>query len=215
MNLSKETIEVLQNFAEISNPLHFSAGNVIEIINQGRTQFGNAIVAEKFPQDFAIFDLKRFLSAVSVFENPTFKFSDKWVDIIEGARSLRYIFAEPSIIPKARSIKPFDANIEFDLPASVLKEVLKVRNVLSLPNIVFLGKGGKIKFGAENPENPTTDTYYTDMGETNQNFKAIYRIDNMKLLQRDYHVRISKELISEFSTKNLKYWVALESESSF
>ena len=216
MNLSKETIEVLQNFAEINNSLHFSKGSVIETMSfPASAQFAKAVVAEKFPQDFAIYDLKRFLSALSVFENPDLIFKENWVEITENSKTLKYIFAEPSIVQKARTINFPEAEINFVLPAAVLKEVLKARNILSLPNIVFLGEDGKIKFGAENPDNPTTDTYYTDMGETDHEFKAIYKVDNLRLLPGDYEVKISKRLISEFSSKNLKYWVALEDKSQF
>ena len=54
MNISNETIAVLQNFATINNGLQVKAGNVLQTISPGKTVVAIAVVAETF-EDFCVY----------------------------------------------------------------------------------------------------------------------------------------------------------------
>ncbi len=76
---------------------------------------------------------------------------------------------------------------------------------------------GAIRLSVSDPENSTANTYsvIVDGGYTQDTFKYIINIHNLKMISNDYQVKISSKLISEFTSSdgNLKYWVALEKSS--
>jgi len=78
--------------------------------------------------------------------------------------------------------------------------------------------GDVIKISVVDLENPTSNSYSILVdGNYKENFKFIINISNLKMINGDYQVKISKQLISEFTSKdgNLKYWVALEKSSKY
>ena len=54
MNLSKETQDILSNFASISQSINFEPGNIIKIRNESNSFYAVTEVQETFPKDFCI-----------------------------------------------------------------------------------------------------------------------------------------------------------------
>ena len=56
-----------------------------------------------------------------------------------------------------------------------------------------------------------------DGGYNNESFKFIINIANLKMVQGTYNVKISKKLISQFTSEdsNITYWIALEKSSTY
>ena len=66
--------------------------------------------------------------------------------------------------------------------------------------------------------NATSNAFSIDIdGEFKQDavFNFIIDISNLKLLPGDYDVEISSKLVTQFSTDNIKYWIALEKSSTY
>ena len=61
MKFTNNTIALLKNFSAINTNLQFTAGNVIKTISPQKNILARAEVEEDFPQDFAIYDLNKFL----------------------------------------------------------------------------------------------------------------------------------------------------------
>ena len=62
MKLSKETVDVLKNFASINSGIEFKTGNKISTISSSKTVLAKATLKDDFPHDFCVYDLNQFLS---------------------------------------------------------------------------------------------------------------------------------------------------------
>ena len=74
MNLSNETVSVLKNFASINQNLVIKSGNNISTMSAMKNIIASAKVKEKFPTEFAIYDLNEFLASISLFDKPSLDF---------------------------------------------------------------------------------------------------------------------------------------------
>ena len=71
MNLSNDTLEVLDNFADINSGITVKVGQELKTISPMKNIFGTAKVSENFDTEFSIYDLSEFLATLSLFETPT------------------------------------------------------------------------------------------------------------------------------------------------
>jgi hypothetical protein len=93
---------------------------------------------------------------------------------------------------------------------------MKALCVLSLPDLLVVGENGHILLRAGDSRTKGSNHYDIELGETDKIFTAIFKTENLKIASdRDYSVVISSKGISRFSTENLEYFVAIESNSSF
>ena len=83
MKLSNETVTVLKNFSTINQNLVIKMGSEISTMSAMKNIVAKAKVKEDFPQEFAIYDLNEFLSAISLFSKPELEFENDFVMITE------------------------------------------------------------------------------------------------------------------------------------
>lgn len=216
MKLSVRTIQLLKNFANINQSILIRPGNALATMSPSKTVFARATVEESFPKEFAIYDLSKFLSAISLFEDPEFKFKDGHVQIAEGKQSIKYTGADPSFIQAApaQDITPPDQITKFDMPAGVLINVSKAMNVLQLPEFTIRADGERLSVSSSNEKNSATDMYDNVVGDTDKVFNIVFKAENMKLITADYEVTITKRM-GIFKTVDVSYYIACESNSSF
>ena len=81
MIICNDTIEVLKNYAEINQSLLFKQGSQLKTVNEQTNVLSKCTVNETFPQEFAIYDLNKFLGVLSLFSEPDMNFSDNSVSI--------------------------------------------------------------------------------------------------------------------------------------
>ena len=217
MKLNARTTQILKNFASINPSIMFKPGSKLSTISPGKTIMARANIDQEISSVFAIYDLSRFLGTVSLFTDPELNVHDKFMEIKQGARKLNYVFTEPSLIvtPPDKEIKLPDPEVKFSITADELQEVMKALSVLSLPEIAVVGSDGSITVQAVDSKNPTGDVYSVDVGSTDAKFRMIIRAENIKLLPGDYDVEISSKGLSHFSTRDVEYWVAVESNSTY
>ena len=84
MKLSKETTEILKNFAAINPSLVFQPGNVQKTVSPQKTVLAKANISENIGAEFAIYDLSQFISTVSMFVDPDLSFGSESVVISNG-----------------------------------------------------------------------------------------------------------------------------------
>ena len=68
---------------------------------------------------------------------------------------------------------------------------------------------------AVDTKNPSGDVYSIDIGTTDKVFRAVFKSENIKIIPGDYQVSISSAGISQFSGKEVDYWIAVEASSQF
>jgi hypothetical protein len=216
MNISDNTLSVLKNFSGINQNLAVKSGNKIRTISPQKTVMAVAQVEDKFDSPFAIYDLNQFLSAVSLFEKPNFVFEDSNVVVANGKSSIRYFYADESMVMSApeRDIELPDTLVEFKLSVNDLKSTMQAASVLQAPNWSVVGNGSIIEIVVGDVKNSTSNNYRVTVGATSEEFEVVFKVDNLKMMQRDYNVAVSSKGISHFTTEkgDLQYFVATETK---
>lgn len=227
MIICNDTIEVLKNYAEINQSLLFKQGSQLKTVNEQTNVLSKCTVNETFPQEFAIYDLNKFLGVLSLFSEPDMNFSDNSVSIkssidannfVAGDQIAEYQFANKSLFEDEEKILAKDIQLpsieaEFHLQEKYLSQVLRAAAVMGLPEVAVEGvQGGSITMKALDSKT-SIDSFSVDVGTgCASNFKMIFKIENLKLMRGSYDVEISNAGLGHFShsAKELEYWIATE-----
>ena len=220
MKLSKHTLNMLKNFSDINMSIEIKKGNVLRTVSVQKNILAQAELEDEFPKDFAIYELNRFLGAVSLFDDPELEFNAKSVNIGTTKHSADYVYCDPSMIvtPPENNINFPDPEVKFTLTQESLSQVMRASNVLGTPEIAIEGDAGIINIKALDVNNDSTDTFKVVLDEkTDDKFRFVFKTENMKMIPGNYDVEISSKGISHFSLQGqkLEYWIATESTSSF
>jgi len=217
MKIDTNTISVLKNFAKINPSIIVQEGNVLKTMSTNKTILAKANVTTNFGKRFAIYNLDRFLSTISLFNNPELSFGDKSVEISDESKKINYTYADESTIAKTpeKEINLPSVDVTFKLTNDNLKDVDKAAGVLQLPEIVVFGDGSKVYLQAADTKNPSGDVYSVAIGVTDKTFKAIFKHENIRIIPGDYVVSISSKGISNFKGAEAEYWIAVEQSSTF
>lgn len=217
MKLNQRSIQVLKNFASINPSIQFSEGTNLKTISPNKTMMAKAKLQDVIPSTFAIYDLSRFLGVISLFEDPEFVIEERMVNIASPGRTVSYTFADPStiIIPPDREIVLEDPDVTFELKQENFAEIMKALGVMSFPDLVVVGDGGKIFLRATDTKNPSSDKYDIEVGTTDRTFTAVFKTENVKILPASYTVSLSSKGISHFVSDDVEYWISLEANSNF
>jgi hypothetical protein len=218
MKLSENTLSVLKNFASINQGIKITEGNTLSTISPLKTLLSKATISDNFEKSFCIYDLNRFLSVVSLFKEPELEFGDSAVIIKGGKQKVVYRFCQENVIvaAPAKEIQFPDAEVVFNLTQEALGSEIKATGVLQLPEIAIVGEGGKLYMRAVNSKDVGSDEFNEEIGETSQEFTAVFKPDYLsKILTGNYKVEVSSKKISRFSSENMVYWIATESNSTF
>jgi hypothetical protein len=224
LKLSPATITILRNFSNINKSLMFRQGNRLTTISETKATIAEATIAESFKSNFAIYDLPRFLSVLSLFDDPELEIGDKFITIQQDKRKLNYTFAEPSMILSVtkETIGKIKAVVDageakFSLPFNVFSDVNKALLTLKLPEYVVSGDGQEITLKAVDTANPTGDIYAVGVGQTDATFSAVFRSENLKLLPIDYEVQLASRGLAYFKhtptgddTLDVGYYIVAE-----
>ena len=224
MKLSKHTLNMLRNFSDINMSIEIKKGNILRTVSVQKNILAQAELEEDFPQDFAIYELNRFLGAVSLFNDPEFRFNGSSANIGTNTHSVDYVYCDPSMIvtPPVKNITFPDPEVKFTLSQDALSQIMKASNVLGTPEIAVEGgpaPADSIRIKALDVNNDSTDTFKIVLEESysGDKFRFVFKTENMKMVPGNYDVEISSKGIShwELQGQKLQYWIATEASSSF
>ena len=221
MKLNQHTIDTLKNFAGINTNILIKEGDELSTISTMRNIFAKAKVSDSFTNQFGIYDLNEFLSAVSGFSKPELTLKDKYLTISsEGSRSkVKYYYSDPSVIVSPqKEVNMPESDVTFSLTESNYKELLKMAAILKSPDLALIGtKGGDIVLKVCDKKNDTSNSFDIVVGQgATADYTFYFKVENMKMLDGDYDVSVSSKSISHFKNKKLpiEYWIALEPDST-
>ena len=224
MKISEQTKEVLKNFSNINQNLLVKSGTTLTTMSTMKNIVAKAEVKESFPKEFAIYDLNEFLSALSLFGNPDLDFQENYVVITEGKtknKTLKYFYSDPSVIVSpSKEVQMPEAEVSFEFKHDTFNKVAKASAVLGLSDLCVQSTGDTLEVVALDKKTPSSNTYSIELGELPSDgpiFKFYFKVENLKMLSGDYDVEIASSSVAKFSHKtlDLKYWIALESDSSY
>lgn len=221
MKISENTISILRNFSDINANILFTPGKTLQTMSTMKNIMAKADVEENFESEFGVYDLPEFLRALDSFQQPVLNFNGSAnlkIKDEKSSLSARYAFADKSTLRyPTKVISMPDKTITFTLKDSDWESVKKLYTNLSLPDIAIKGENGKIKLVALDKKNSNSNESSVDIGETDLEFTAYIKAENMKIIPGDYDVALSKAKIAHFINRKVKvqYWIALEADSTF
>ena len=219
MKLSENTVNVPRNFATINQGLVFKSGNTLRTVSKQQNVLAKATVKESFDNNFAIYDLNRFLAVLSSMNDPDLTVGTGNVKIASGTSKTTYGLSDETMVVSApdNDISVQNAEVKFTLTKDSLAQVLKLSGVLGLPNIAVRGNRKKISIAAVDVKNQDSDVFSVDVGDTDAEFQFIFVTENFKMIAGDYEVQISSKGVAHFKSKKdpLEYWIATEVGSKY
>lgn len=218
MKLSSNTVEILKNFALINPSMLFRQGEVQRAVSSEKTVLAKATIAESFTKEFAIYDLTQFINTLSLFEDAELDHSanDKYVVIKNNSAKTKFFYANKELIlkpPEKDYVIPDSVQtVAFDLSAAALAATIKAANILQLPEIALICENGQVSFCSVDSQNVNSNTFEYPVGCAEGNHKMMFKVDNLKILSRDYSVVVTTKGIAHFKAKSgdVEYWIATE-----
>jgi len=222
LKISNETLEILKNFSSINSNILVKPGNTIATISPIKNIMAEAKVSENFDCEFGIWDLNKFLGTISLFDDPEFVFEEKFVTITSNSNksAVKYYYSEPSLLTTInKKIVMPEIVVSCFISESNLSEIKKASAVLQVNDIAIRSNGSVVELVALDKNDATTNNFSIEIGDntTGADFTFYFKAENLKMLQDGYQVSITEKVVSEFTstTKDLTYWVALESDSTY
>ena len=220
MKLSEKTLTLLKNFSNINQSILFKQGSSLRTISVMKNILAEATIDEDLPTDFGIYDLGQFLNGLALHNRPELDFQNEgYVYIKEGRMRSKYFFADPKVIvtPPEKEITLPSEDVSFTLSTDQLDKLLKAAGIYQLPDLAVVGRNGIVKIQVRDKKNDTSNDFAITVGETDDAFEFNFKVENIKILPGTYDVVVSKKLLSRFTSQNynLKYYIALEPDSTF
>lgn len=217
MKFSENTLAVLKNFAGINPSIVFKPGNVIRTISPQKTVMAAAKIDESIESVAAIYDLSRFLATLSLFDNPDIEFGQNKFAIKSDRSRVNYTYAAESMIisPPDKDINVPSPEVKVQVNWDDIQKVIRAASVLQLGEIAFKGDGQSVSLAAIDSKNPTADAFDVVVGESKSHFEMIIKVENLKLMPKNYEVSLSSKGMAHFKSDTIQYWVAIEKHSKF
>ncbi len=214
--LTQNCIKILSNFSTINNSIYIKANSpVISTISDDKTIIAEANSPIQFPIDFALYDLKKFLSAYLLLdspeENPSIEFFEKSLVITGENKQIEFFYCSPQLInyPK-KSVVLNDIAASFQLPKNELIRLQKAAAILGCENIIIEENDEEVKISVKDQNNKTSDSLSVVFsGEIKPNSKFVFNIEKFKFISESYEVYIDSRGIGLFHNDSLglKYYV--------
>jgi hypothetical protein len=133
---------------------------------------------------------------------------------------VKYFYSDPKLLSyPTKSIKKIDSAIEFDLTSDDFRELQRAGAVLGNPDLCFVSDDDKVLAVVKDLKDPTCNVFSIEVGENKDEvqFSFNFKMENMKMLDGDYHVALSKSVIGQFThaSRPLTYWVAMDASSTY
>ena len=216
MQISKETIDILKNFAGVNSNILIRKGKTLATISTAKNIFAKADVAEDFPEEVAIYDLNSLLALLTLMENQDVEFGDKSLTISKDNGKFEYFYSSPSVIVAApdKSIE-VDNHYQFKLTTEDVNMVMKAAGITGAPTITISSDGTTVTLTIGDKKNDTANTYKKVIGTSEHIFDCHMAVENFKIIPNSYTVTISKKKAFHFKheTKALEYFIAMEPDS--
>ncbi len=212
MNLSKETIDILRNFASINQGLLFKKGNRLRTLSVLKNIFAVAEINDEITREFAIYDVNELLGTLSLFSSPGLDFKDDHILIQEGKAKVKYFYSSPAVVvsPPDKDIVLTDPKLTFELSEANITQIQKAAATLKLKEL-SIREGKLTALNSGGIGNQITIELDTD---GSMNDEKIVKIENLKLIDGAYNVKVFDQAVEFTHTTKpgLVYLVTVEAK---
>lgn len=217
MKISKQTLDILKNFAQINGNILIREGSQLSTISVGKNIFARATVAEEFPIEFAIYDLNSFLGLLTLSDDQEIEFGEKSLTVSKDGGTFEYFYADTSIIvaPPNKDIK-MEPHFEFNMTSADITMLKKAAAITSATTLSVIADGETATLVIGDPKISSSNSYRKSLGDTELTFDCRLSIDSFKVLIDDYTVSLSKKKFMNLRSVHheIQYFLALDPEST-
>jgi len=130
-------------------------------------------------------------------------------------RKCDYYYASPKMIvflEKEMTVPEFD--VEVDITWNDIQTVLKFSSLWQLSDIAIWSDGEGVKLGAFNPDDPQSKKIESviDSSYSGDEFRIIVESSNLKLMKKDYKLKLAFAGITCFESDDITYYIACEAK---
>ena len=216
MQVSKETIDILKNFATINSNILIRKGKTLSTMSTAKNIFAKADVAENFPVDVPIYDLNSLLALLTFMENQEVDFGESSLTISKNNGKFEYFYSALNVIVAAPEKTPeLDNKFEFKLSSDDVTMITKAAAITSAPRISISNNDGTVTITVGDKKNATANSFKKTIGTSDVEFDCHMAVENFKITPGSYTVSISSKKAFLFKNDNtsLTYLIAMEPDS--
>lgn len=220
MKISKQTINVLKNFATINTNMVFKEGEYLRTINPGRNAFAKAKVSETFTKEFAVYDLNELLSVISMADDTSVELADDKVIIDCGNFGVsEFYYSDKDVVqsPPEKELPVPTGFFSVKITEETLKFWFNAIGTVAAPLLTIVADGKEASVMIGNPAVSNSTTFKAKIGPTDKKFKASIPTESLKLLPAEYTISVpetGKYIYFSANNGDLQYWLALDSKTS-
>ena len=186
--------------------------------NSGDIFFARLNSDVEIPEDFAVFELAKFLNIMSMFDEPSIQIEhNKKLIISDSNRKFEYVLTHPEMIKyptRPDRYKRPTEGIEFSMGYDKLKEVFKASAILKTNHITFGGDGERLFVSASDYRSPTSSNGKIYLGESDIRFSAVVEKESLKIVDTTYDVVVSRKGFIYLTNSEIEYFIPVNSEFS-
>lgn len=239
VRLSPETLGIFKSLYEVDQSLRIDHNMIeeddvkIETVLRSKS-FNNTTMAkvkinETFPRDVNIYDLREFISVISIVNEPYLNLeNDKYIVIGsgDGKQKLRYVEANPDLINSYSSRDPALSSEDEQLVVTEaqLKSIMTAAQTLKFEYVGLVSDGEKTyitAFSRNDGSNNETNKYSIELKDSDKEYKMLYKLQlqNISILLGEGDLLFTidgKKKISKIDTESGKsFWVSFDATSEF
>ncbi len=220
MKISRETIDILTNFASINASIYIRAGSTIKTKAPLENVGAVATVTEVFPTDFAIYALSDLLSLLKLFDEPDVEFGPNSLTLRSESGAIVYHYLDPALIDEAKmKIPQYNTVFEFDMTDADIKMIHKTASILDANTLSVIGDGSSVQLIVSNDGHDVTNSYKKPIGESTEVFSYHISLDTFKLISDCYSVKLAQSGKAKFvhfvsTSRELDYVLSVSSKST-
>ena len=218
--LNKQTRTFIENFSKINPSIIFYPGNVLGTKSKDEDIAALAKITDNIPSRFAIYDLSKFLSVLSLYDiDADLSVDDGKTLVIQGKNDRKFVYtlaSEKGIVTvKGLEVKMPPISAEFNLSAADLNHLKRNLLVGGFSHVAFSANNKKLSVKAFNVDDPTSSVYGATLGDFDKSFNIILedrKVSNM--LEYDYLVSVTPQIIRFKSASGVEYYISPRKGSS-
>lgn len=232
MKISKQTVDNIKRLYDINQGLMLSGKEkVLRSKTTDNTALAIVPIEEQFPRDFYIYDLKEFLSVLSIVPDANFDFSDSKKLVItsdDDRQRLVYLESDSQFVTAYTDKTPIlpSVDLEVTVTEQELASVIQASSIMKLESIGFVSDGQTVRlqaFSRNNGSKNVTNQFAIELSPTNpvtEQFNMYYNTDgkliNVLLGEQDLKFQIGKGKTSKIQTGSGKeFWMVMNIGSSW
>ncbi len=194
IKFSKQTMAVLDNFAQLNPACSLEQGNVIRTSTPSRSMLAIVKIEETIPEEFRIHNLAAFLTMLKlpIFEECDIDITSTQTVISNDKASQKFTAAASSLVqlpPKEFKAEHSEIKFQGSISSENLSHILKVVGTLKHDAVEFRAEAGKLKLVTRSLEDAdSSNTHELIIGATDKgDYTIVVKTEYLKLINTDYN----------------------------